>query len=100
PGGIYHLVADGATSWHGYAEFIAAVARAASALVRVSADGIRPIPSSARPQAARRPANSRLDTGRLRGTFDVRLPPWQDDVREVVTTLAAATAATRGTDRH
>jgi dTDP-4-dehydrorhamnose reductase len=100
PGGIYHLAADGATSWHGYAEFIATVARAAGARVRVAADGIRPIPSSSRPQAARRPANSRLDTGRLRGTFEVRLPPWQDDVREVVTTLAAATAATRGTARH
>lgn len=94
PGGIYHLAAGGATSWHGYAEFIAAVARTAGAAVRVAADGLRPIPSSARPQAARRPANSRLDTGRLRGTFEVRLPPWQDDVRQVVTTLlAGATAA-------
>ena len=94
-GGIYHLAAAGATSWHGYAEFIATSALAAGHTLRAAPDRIRPIPSSARPQAARRPANSRLDTGRLRGTFGVRLPPWQDDVRQVVTTLLAAAAATR-----
>jgi dTDP-4-dehydrorhamnose reductase len=85
--GIYHLAAAGATSWHGYAELIIAAARADGLPLRVGPDGIRPIPSSAWPQAARRPANSRLDTTRLQSTFGVALPPWQDDVRDVVATL-------------
>ena len=55
--------------------------------LRVDPDRVHAIPSSAWPQAARRPANSRLNTSRLRSTFDVTLPPWQDDVRQVVATL-------------
>ena len=85
--GIYHLAASNATSWHGYAEYVVAAARAAGLPMRVTADRISPIPSSAWPQAARRPANSRLDTTKLQRTFDVILPPWQDDVQEVVATL-------------
>jgi dTDP-4-dehydrorhamnose reductase len=85
--GIYHLTAAGATSWHGLAQHITAAAHAAGLPLRVDPDRIRPIPSSAWPQAARRPANSRLDTTKLHRTFDVILPPWQDDVQEVVATL-------------
>ena len=85
--GIYHLAASNATSWHGYAEYIVAAARASGLPMRVTPDRISPIPSSAWPQAARRPANSRLDAAKLQQTFDVILPPWQDDVQEVVTTL-------------
>jgi len=85
--GLFHLTASGATSWHGYAECIVAAARSAGLPMRVTPDRIRAIPSSAWPQAARRPANSRLDTTRLRSTFDVTLPRWQDDVRQVIATL-------------
>lgn len=85
--GIYHLAASGATSWHRYAASIAAAARAGGLPLRVAPDHIRPIPSSAWPQAARRPANSRLDTTKLRSTFEVILPPWEDDVRQVVAAL-------------
>ncbi|MGZ5787619.1 MAG: sugar nucleotide-binding protein, partial [Ramlibacter sp.] len=41
------------------------------------------------PTAAARPANSRLDTSRLRRTFGLNLPAWQDGVRSVVAELAA-----------
>ena len=85
--GVYHLAAAGATSWHGYAQFIAAVAQAAGLPLRATPERIRPIPSSAWPQAARRPANSRLDTAKLRRSFEIVLPPWQDDVRQVVASL-------------
>ena len=87
PSGIYHLTASGATSWHGYAEFIATIAQAAGLPLRVSPDAIRPIPSSAYPQSARRPKNSRLDTGLVQSTFGISLPPWRDNVRQVVAAL-------------
>jgi dTDP-4-dehydrorhamnose reductase len=85
--GLYHLAAEGATSWHGLATLIAATARAGGLPLRIEPDRIRPIPSSAWPQAARRPANSRLDTTRLRKTFNLTLPAWQDDVRQVIAEL-------------
>jgi len=90
PGGLYHLAAAGATSWHGYARLIAATAAAAGRPLRVPPERIHAVPSSSRPQAARRPANSRLDTTRLQAAFGVTMPPWQDDVRATVLRLVAA----------
>ncbi len=90
PSGIYHLTAGSATSWHGLAEFIAVTARAEGLPLRVAPDSIRPISSSDWPQAARRPANSRLDTDKLQRTFDMPLPPWPDDVRKVVADLISS----------
>ena len=86
--GLYHLAASGATSWHGYTELVVAAAQACGLPLRVGPGRIRPIPSSAWPQAARRPANSRLDTTKLRTTLGVTLPPWQEDVRRVVAALS------------
>jgi dTDP-4-dehydrorhamnose reductase len=50
---------------------------------------ILPIASAEYPVAAARPANSRLDTKKLREVFGLVLPPWQDGVRAVVAELAA-----------
>ena len=92
--GIYHLAAAGATSWHGYAELIAAAARAGGLDLRVAPGRIRRQPSSALAQPARRPANSLLDTSKLSRTFGTVLPPWQRDVASVVATvLSQATPA-------
>jgi len=78
--GTYHAVASGETSWHGYATHVIARARAAGQAVKVAADAIHPIPSSAFPTAATRPHNSRLNTAKLRAAFNVTLPPWQTGV--------------------
>jgi len=78
--GTYHLVAAGETSWHGYARHVIEHARAAGQEIRVPADAIEPVPTSAFPTPARRPANSRLDTTRLRNTFGLTLPSWQSGV--------------------
>ena len=55
----------------------------------VQARAIHPIAATQYPTPAARPANSRLDTTRLRETFGLVLPPWQDGVRAVVAELAA-----------
>ncbi|TSA30681.1 MAG: dTDP-4-dehydrorhamnose reductase [Verrucomicrobiaceae bacterium] len=80
--GIYHLAAGGETSWHGYATFVCEFARQAG--VELRAQTIEPVPSSAFPTPARRPLNSRLDTSRLCGTFDLQLPLWQTGVERMV----------------
>jgi dTDP-4-dehydrorhamnose reductase len=83
-GGSYHAVAAGETSWHGYARFVIDWARAQGLPVKVAADAIRPVPTSAYPTAARRPLNSRLATEKLRRSFGVSLPPWQTGVERML----------------
>jgi dTDP-4-dehydrorhamnose reductase len=81
-GGTYHVAADGETSWHAYATFVIEWARARGLPLKVQA--VEPVPTSAWPAAARRPLNSRLDTRKLRRTFDLVLPPWQAGVARML----------------
>jgi dTDP-4-dehydrorhamnose reductase len=76
----YHLVASGETSWCGYARHVIEFARAAGTPLKVAADAIDAVPTSAYPLPAVRPKNSRLDTSRLRDAFGLTLPPWQAGV--------------------
>lgn len=82
--GTYHAVAAAETSWHGYAQFVIEWARAHGQAVNVAPDAIAPVPTSAFPTPARRPLNSRLDTRKLRETFDPTLPPWQHGVERML----------------
>lgn len=75
--GLYHLVAGGETSWHGYARHVIEHARQAGQAIRVAAAAIEGVPSSAYPLPAARPHNSRLDTGKLQAAFGLSLPAWQ-----------------------
>ena len=79
-GGTYHAVAAGETSWHGYARHVIDFARAVGRPLKVAEGGVDAVPTSAFPTPARRPANSRLDTAKLRAAFDLTLPPWQHGV--------------------
>lgn len=83
--GTYHAVANGVTSWYGYATHVIEFARAKGLPIRVAAGGIEPIPTSQFPTPARRPLNSRMDTRKLRETFDVTLPAWQSGVERMLT---------------
>ncbi|MBI5275367.1 MAG: dTDP-4-dehydrorhamnose reductase [Burkholderiales bacterium] len=89
--GTYHLAAAGETTWHAYASFAVAQAVAAGATLKASGERIRAVPTSQFPLPARRPANSRLDTSKLRRTFGLALPPWQDGVAAVARELATPT---------
>ena len=84
PPGTYHLAAAGETSWHGYACFVLARARAAGRVLKVGPEQVRAIPTSAFPTPARRPHNSRLETSRLRNTFGLTLPHWQTGVARML----------------
>jgi dTDP-4-dehydrorhamnose reductase len=78
--GLYHLVAGGETTWHGYARFVVEQARLAGVALKVSPDAVDAVPTSAFPTPATRPQNSRLNTAKLHATFDVVLPHWQAGV--------------------
>jgi dTDP-4-dehydrorhamnose reductase len=87
--GVYHVVPRGHTTWHGFARFILERARDRGLSLRVQADAVQAIPSSAYPTPARRPQNSRLDTAKIAAALGITLPAWQDDAAPVVDALAA-----------
>lgn len=82
--GLYHLVAAGETSWHGYASFVIHHARRAGLSLRVADDGIAPVSTAAFPTPARRPHNSRMRTDKLQNAFGLHLPPWQQGVARML----------------
>ena len=85
--GLYHLVAGGETSWHGYAQFVIDHARQAGVELKTSQQAIAPVPSSAFVTAATRPLNSRLNTSKLQSTFNLTLPTWQQGVARMLTEI-------------
>ena len=78
PWGIYHLTAQGETSWFGFAEAIGEHLRAQG---KACAE-LEAIPSSAYPTPAQRPLNSRLDCSRLQQQWHISQLQWQDALRE------------------
>jgi len=85
--GIYHLVAGGETSWHGYASHVIAQARLLKPEMGLKVTEISPVPTSAFPTPAKRPINSRLDTRKLENGFGLVLPPWQQGVYRLLTEI-------------
>jgi dTDP-4-dehydrorhamnose reductase len=83
--GTYHAVASGHTSWFDYARHVIEFARSRGQELRVAPAAIEAVPTSAFPTAAKRPGNSRMDTSKLRRTFDLQLPPWQAGVERMLT---------------
>ena len=76
--GVYHLTAQGETSWFGFSQAIGeqllAEGKACAAL-----EGI---PASEYPTPAKRPLNSRLDCSRLQQQWQVSQPQWREALRE------------------
>lgn len=82
--GVYHLVADGETSWHGFAQAILRGGVARGLTFKLSPEAVSAIATSEYPLPAKRPANSRLDTSKLKQTFGLVLPSWQAGLDHVL----------------
>ena len=78
--GIYHATAAGETTWFGFAQAIFASQPQRPRLV--------PIPTSAYPTPARRPANSVLSNDKLAATFGVRLGDWREALAQALAARA------------
>lgn len=87
PSGLYHLTAGGRTTWHEFASAIIARAAASGRSLKLGWADIQPITTADYPVAARRPANSSLDTARLRDAFSLVLPDWRHGLDHVLTHL-------------
>ena len=85
--GVFHAAGSGETTWHGLA---LAVFEAASRHGAKTPASVAAITTAEYPTPARRPANSRLDCGRLEAVFGIRLPDWRDSVARTVDEIFAA----------
>ncbi|MGD9784559.1 MAG: dTDP-4-dehydrorhamnose reductase [Hyphomicrobiaceae bacterium] len=86
--GTYHVSGAGATTWHGFA---AEIFRHAPLLGFVP-PALHAISTSEYPLPARRPTYSVLDNSRLKQTFGIALPSWQDGVSACIWRIAAERA--------
>ncbi|MGL4754545.1 MAG: sugar nucleotide-binding protein, partial [Aeromonadaceae bacterium] len=83
--GLYHLIASGITTWFDYAQLVFAKAREAG--VELAVTQLNAVPTSAFPTPAKRPHNSRLDTGKFQRTFNLVLPDWTVGVERMLTEI-------------
>jgi dTDP-4-dehydrorhamnose reductase len=77
--GVFHMSAQGETTWYRFARAIFEATGTQASLVA--------IPSSDYKTPARRPRNSMLDNAKLEQHFGIRMPSWQDGMRQVIQAL-------------
>ena len=79
PWGTYHFSGAGQTTWYDFARAIFAdVSPAASLKIQ----RVEPIPTTAYPTPARRPAYSVLDCSKLQAAFGITPRPWRESLRD------------------
>lgn len=74
--GIYHLTGTGEVSWHGFATHIVTRLKENGVALKLNPQQIRPIATEEYPLPAKRPKNSRLDTGKLSKALGLEIPHW------------------------
>ena len=77
--GTYHYSNEGVTSWFDFAKAIFEISNTS---VKVN-----PIPGSAYPTKAKRPAFSVMDKSKIKSTFNIQIPYWRDSLVECIKQL-------------
>lgn len=77
--GVYHYSNEGVASWYDFAKAIFDISQMA---VKVF-----PIPSSAYPTRATRPAFSVMDKRKIKTTFNIEIPHWRDSLAVCISKL-------------
>ena len=73
--GVYHYSNSGQTTWFDFASEIFEVAKAAGDRTPST---LKPIPTSAYPTPAKRPAWSVMETSSMEAEWDLKIPTWKD----------------------
>jgi dTDP-4-dehydrorhamnose reductase len=81
-GGVYHAAGTGETTWYGFAAEAVRLQRERDPGVRFAA--IEAITTADYPTPAKRPANSRMNCGKLMERFGWKMMDWRDSLREVL----------------
>jgi len=90
--GVYHLSAAGRTSWHEYAVEIFRLARPWDAALAQRSASVLPISTAEFPTPAKRPANSLLSNEKIRQTFGISMPDWQESLALCLKEVLSASA--------
>jgi len=85
--GLYHLTANGHTSWYAYTRLIFEQSQKRGFEFKMHPDKLISIPSSEFPTQAKRPLNSCLNTQKLQDTFNLHLPTWEMPVIRTLTEI-------------
>lgn len=83
--GTFHYTNAGETSWHGFA--CAILDEAAAAGFKVKTEDVTPIPTSAYPTPATRPAYSVLSTEKIRPLLAAPIANWRDSLKNMLQEL-------------
>lgn len=78
--GLYHLAASGQTTWHGFADAIIRLMPSEGKKCK-SVEGIT---TAEYPTPAKRPAYSVLACDKLKKTFGLQLPDWEESLKQVM----------------
>lgn len=78
--GIYHFSNEGVTSWYDFTKTIHRIAG-------ISTCDVRPLRTSEYPTPAARPHFSVLDKTKIKQTYGIEIPYWEDSLRECVEKL-------------
>lgn len=78
--GIYHFTNEGVASWYDFAKKI-------HQLAGISNCHIKPITSDLYPTAATRPFYSVLDKSKIKKTFGMEIPHWEESLEKVINKL-------------
>ena len=78
--GVYHLAASGQTTWHGFADAIIRLMPAEGKKCKT----VEGITTAEYPLPAKRPAYSVLSCEKLKTTFGLQLPDWEESLKQVV----------------
>jgi dTDP-4-dehydrorhamnose reductase len=92
--GIFHFTNEGVASWYDFAQEIVAQARELGVPVR--ARRVRPIPTTAYPTLARRPAYAVLSKEKIRAVVDYDIPHWKESLHAMLGHWSSALVAARG----
>jgi dTDP-4-dehydrorhamnose reductase len=85
--GTFHVTSKGDTDWFHYACFIVEEAMRLGIKTAMSSKDVKPISSDLYPTLAKRPTNSRLDTSKIKKTFMLELPHWEEEVKRILKEL-------------
>ena len=82
--GTYHVSLEGETDWYQYACFITDEAIRLGLKTTMTSQDVIAISSDTYPTKAERPINSRLNTAKVKKTFMLKLPSWEQEVAAVI----------------
>ena len=86
--GLYHCVAGGQTTWHGYCQYVLTQAQSLGWPLKAGPAQVAATTTASYPTPARRPLNSRLNTAKLQNAFGLQLPHWQQGVARMLTEIS------------